>query len=355
MPAMRLPRPFRWGKFATLGALLGAVAVMVTLVSYSVPLYRLFCQATGSLGTTQRVAAVSGPISDRMVTVRFLTSTAPGLPWRFAPVQDTVRVRLGQDALVFFEAENLSDEPIVGHATFNVTPEKIGKYFKKIQCFCFTEERLEPHQKVEMPVDFFVNSRMGDDRSTTDVTEIDLSYEFFRSRKPAGATELARFEQAPPDPVAGQKVFATACTSCHGLDRSQVGPPLRGVFGRRAGTAPGYPIFPGARPCRADLGYRHADQVAVRPAILHCRRTDADGTARPAAPARRDRLPEVAVASWAHPGGSVGLPAASAPSIRNLMLAAGLRTVCPVRAFPHGGVRLTARLSLALLLRLSRP
>jgi cytochrome c oxidase assembly protein subunit 11 len=230
--------------YATVGALLGAIAVMTALVSYSVTLYRLFCQATGSLGTTQRAAGVTGPVSDRFVTVRFLTSTAPDLPWHFAPVQPTARVRLGEDTLVFFEAENLSDEPIVGHATFNVTPLKTGKYFKKIECFCFTEERLEPHQKVEMPVDFFVDARMADDRSTSDVTEIDLSYEFFRSVKPKGAPNLARFLAAPPDPVAGQKVFATACTTCHGLDQAKVGPPLRGVFGRAAGTAPGFPYSP---------------------------------------------------------------------------------------------------------------
>jgi cytochrome c oxidase assembly protein subunit 11 len=235
---MRSPR-FRM--FATVGALLGAIVVMTTLVSYSVTLYRLFCEATGSLGTTQRVAGVTGPASDRFVTVRFLTSTEPGLPWHFAPVQQTARVRLGEDTLVFFEAENLSDEPIVGHATFNVTPGKTGKYFKKIECFCFTEEKLEPHQRVEMPVDFFVDARMADDPSTSDVTEIDLSYEFFRSLKPKGAPDLARFLAAPPDPAAGQRVFATACTSCHGLDQAKVGPPLRGVFGRAAGTAPGFP------------------------------------------------------------------------------------------------------------------
>ncbi len=231
----------RIGRWATLLGLLGAVAVMITLVSYSVTLYRLFCSATGALGTTQRVAADAAHVSTREVTVRFLTSTAPGLPWRFEPVQDAVRVKLGQDALVFFAAENLSDRPIVGHATFNVTPEKTGKYFNKIECFCFTEERLAPHQRVEMPVDFYVDPKLANDRDTSDVTEIDLSYEFFSSLKPAGALDLARFEQAPPDPAAGKKVFDTACASCHGLDQARVGPPLRGVFGRQAGTAPGYP------------------------------------------------------------------------------------------------------------------
>ncbi len=235
---MRSPQK---GKVATLAGIFGALAVMTTLVCFSVPLYRLFCQATGSLGTTQRVSAVTGPVSDRMVTVRFLTSTEPGLPWRFAPVQNKVRVQLGKDTLVFFEAENLSDQPIVGHATFNVTPEKVGIYFKKIECFCFTEERLEPHQKVEMPVDFFVDARMGTDPSTSDVTDIDLSYEFFRSLRPKGAPDLARFLAALPDPAAGEKVFATACSTCHGLDQNRVGPALRGVFGRKAGTEPGYP------------------------------------------------------------------------------------------------------------------
>ncbi len=233
--------PGRLRMTATLGGLLAVLAVMVTLVSYSVTLYRLFCSATGALGTTQRVAADVAAQSDRMVMVKFLASVAPGLPWRFQPVQEQVRVHLGQDTLVFFEAENLSDEPLVGHATFNVTPGKAGKYFKKIECFCFTEERLAPHQKVEMPVDFFVDPRLEANRNTNDVTEIDLSYEFFLSRRPAGAQDLARFEAAPPDPAAGRKVFATTCAVCHGLEHVKLGPPLADVFGRRAGTAPGYP------------------------------------------------------------------------------------------------------------------
>ena len=228
-------------KFATLAGLLAAVAVMTTLVSYSVTLYRLFCSATGALGTTQRVAADRSAVSDRLVTVRFLTSTAPGLPWRFEPVQGSVRVRLGQDTLVFFEAENLSGEPIVGHATFNVSPGKSGQYFNKIQCFCFTEERLDPHQKVEMPVDFYVDPRLATDRNTADVTEIDLSYEFFRSRRPKGAEDLARFQQGPPDPEDGARLFASTCSACHTLDQTKIGPPLAGVVGRKAGTVAGYP------------------------------------------------------------------------------------------------------------------
>jgi cytochrome c oxidase assembly protein subunit 11 len=228
-------------KLATLAGLCLAVGVMTTLVSYSVTLYRLFCQVTGSGGYTQRAASDTATQSPRIVTVSFNTDVAPGMPWRFEPVQHSVRVHLGEEALVFFSAENLSDKPLVGHATFNVTPEKIGIYFKKIQCFCFTEERLDAHAKVEMPVDFYVDPRLASDASTTDVNEITLSYTFFLSRQPQGATDLARFDNAAPDPAAGEKLFATVCSACHTLDRNKVGPPLDGVVGREAGSVAGYP------------------------------------------------------------------------------------------------------------------
>ena len=221
-------------------ALVAVVAVMLTVVSFSVPLYRMFCSATGSGGTTQRADASTG-LSDSMVQVDFSTATAPNLPWRFRPMQARARVRLGQDTLVFFEAENLSDAPIVGHATFNVTPDKIGIYFKKIQCFCFTEERLGPHQKVEMPVTFFVDRALATDDSTRDVHNITLSYTFFRSTRPKRAADLARFADAAPDPHAGKLLFASHCAACHGLDHAIEGPPLDGVIGRRAGSVPGYP------------------------------------------------------------------------------------------------------------------
>ena len=161
-------------------ALLGTIlATMTVLVSYSVPLYRLFCAATGYNGTTQRVAGTDGKISARLVTVRFTTDVAPGLPWRFVPAQQEVTLHLGEDTLAFFDATNLSDKDLVGHATFNVTPTKVGLYFKKIQCFCFTEEKLGAHQSVEMPVDFFVDPQLGTDPDTQDVDTITLSYTFF--------------------------------------------------------------------------------------------------------------------------------------------------------------------------------
>ena len=230
-------------KYGILAALLLAVGGMTVLVSYSVTLYRLFCQVTGAGGTTRRVAADTAKPTDRIITVRFNTNVAPGLPWRFRPVQNQVKLRLGEDTLVFFEAENLSDHDIVGHATFNVTPDKAGIYFKKIECFCFTEERLEAHKKVQMPVDFFVDPGLGSNPATTDVNEITLSYTFFRSEQPKGAQDLARFgtTAAAADPEAGGSSSPRECSACHTLDKAKIGPPLRGVVGRQAGAVAGYP------------------------------------------------------------------------------------------------------------------
>lgn len=216
------------------------VAMMLGLVSYSPTLYRMFCAATGYGGTTQRVAANDSTVSSKTITVRFETAVAPGLPWRFVPAQSQIQVHLGEDALVFFEAENRSDHDIIGHATFNVTPDTVGLYFKKIQCFCFTEEKLEAHKSVEMPVDFFVDPGLGTDPDTQDVDTITLSYTFFISKQPDGAPDLARFD-TNPDPVDGQKIFATRCAECHSLTKNIFGPELGGVVGRKAGSVPAYP------------------------------------------------------------------------------------------------------------------
>jgi cytochrome c oxidase assembly protein Cox11 len=237
------PPPRRSAKRSNLKvlALLGVIlGTMTVLVSYSVPLYRLFCAATGYNGTTQRVAADDAVISPRTVTVRFTTNVAPGLPWRFEPAQRQVTLHLGQDTLAFFDATNLSDHDLVGHATFNVTPVQAGPYFKKIQCFCFTEERLGAHKSVEMPVDFFVDPSIANDPNTNDIDTITLSYTFFESKQPDGATDLARFD-TNPNAVDGQKIFATRCAECHALNKNIFGPALGGVVGRHAGTVPAYP------------------------------------------------------------------------------------------------------------------
>lgn len=219
------------------------VGIMTTLVAYSVTLYRLFCELTGAGGYIQRVAADTAARSDGTVTVFFDTNVVPGLPWRFAPVQRKITVHLGEQTPVFFEAENRSNEDIVGHATFNVTPDKAAVYFKKIQCFCFTEERLSAHQKVDMPVLFYVDPKLAADRETRDVDQITLSYTFFRSIRPDRAQDLARFDSAPGAET-GTKLFQSQCGSCHDLHQAKAGPPLAGILGRRAGSAAGYVYSP---------------------------------------------------------------------------------------------------------------
>jgi cytochrome c oxidase assembly protein Cox11 len=222
-----------------------AIGVMVGLVAYSPTLYRLFCAATGYGGTTQRADADTGTIADRVITVRFDANVAPGLSWRFEPAQREVKVHLGQQQLVFFTAENLTDQAIVGHATFNVTPLTTGLYFKKIQCFCFDEERLDAHQKVDMPVVFFVDPALASDSDTRDVDTITLSYTFFQSVRPDTAKDLSRFVvKSRPDATRGQQLFAERCSSCHALDSNKTGPMLGTVVGRRAGSVGGYTYSP---------------------------------------------------------------------------------------------------------------
>ena len=224
--------------FAVLGMMFG-------LVAYAPELYRVFCGATGYGGTTQRAYTDPTTTSDRTVDVAFDSNVAPDLPWRFEPEQRLVTVHLGEQKMVFFTAENLSNEPIVAHATFNVTPETSGLYFNKIQCFCFNEERLDPHQKVEMPVVFFVDPAFAKDPDNRYVDTITLSYTLLRSVDPSKSKNLARFlPGAPPDAVHGKQLFAERCNACHALDTNKTGPELGGVIGRKAGTASGYHYSP---------------------------------------------------------------------------------------------------------------
>jgi cytochrome c oxidase assembly protein subunit 11 len=152
---------------------------MVGLSYAAVPLYDLFCRMTGYGGTPQRAESAPGSVSDRVITVRFDTNTDRALPWSFQPEQRSVRVKVGENKLVFFRAENTSDRSVVGHATFNVVPDRAGRYFSKIQCFCFTEQRLDPGQSVEMPVSFFVDPAILTERDGDQIHEITLSYTFY--------------------------------------------------------------------------------------------------------------------------------------------------------------------------------
>ncbi len=231
---------------------LAFIGIMIGIVAYSPTLYRLFCAATGFGGTTQRAVADAGVVSNRTVTVQFDSNVAPDLPWRFVPAQREVSVHLGEQKLVFFTAENLTDKAIVGHATFNVTPDRTGIYFNKIQCFCFDDERLEAHERVEMPVVFFVDPALASDSETADIHTITLSYTFFRSASSDKAKDLSRFlATAEPDAVNGRQLFAERCAACHAVDANKAGPMLGGVVGRRAGSAPGYNYSPALR--SADL------------------------------------------------------------------------------------------------------
>lgn len=246
------------------GGLVVIIAGMLGIVAYSPTIYRWFCSATGYGGTTQRVLADDAKISKRMVTVRFDTNVAPNLPWRFTPDQGPVKVFLGEQKLVFFTAENLSDRPIVAHATYNVTPGRSGPYFKKIQCFCFHEERLKAHQKVEMPVVFFVDPSMAKDAYASQAHTITLSYTMFQSIEPQKGKDLARLRSGP-DPSRGKRLFAQTCSACHSFDRNKIGPDLAGVFGRKAGTALGYPYSPALKKARLHWTADNLDQWLTSP------------------------------------------------------------------------------------------
>lgn len=164
---------------AVLVSCLAVVVGMVGLSYAAVPLYDLFCRVTGYGGTPQRAAAAPGAIGDRTINVRFDTNIARELPWTFQPEQRSVTVKVGENRLVFFRAVNNSDRSIVGHATFNVVPDRAGRYFNKIQCFCFTEQRLDPGQSVDMPVSFFIAPEILTDRDGGGINEITLSYTFY--------------------------------------------------------------------------------------------------------------------------------------------------------------------------------
>ena len=172
---MRLPTRNR-AVFASCSAF---AACMLGLSYAAVPLYYMFCNATGYGGTPLRAEAAPGAISDRLMTVRFDTNIDPALPWAFAPEERAVTVRIGENTLAYFHAQNLSDHTIVGRAAFNVAPDVAARYFDKIQCFCFTEQKLEPGEAVDMPVSFFVSPEILKDHRFDTLTDMTLSYTFY--------------------------------------------------------------------------------------------------------------------------------------------------------------------------------
>ncbi|MCI5048584.1 MAG: cytochrome c oxidase assembly protein [Aquisalinus sp.] len=160
------------------------VTVVIGMVGMSfaaVPAYRIFCQITGWGGTTQRADSASGEILDRTITIRFDATTSKNLPWHFKPEQVSETLRIGETGLAYYEAENLSDTPVIGSATFNVQPAKAGLYFRKIECFCFTEQLLEPGERVSMPMTYYIDPAIAEEENLDDVTTITLSYTFYRN------------------------------------------------------------------------------------------------------------------------------------------------------------------------------
>jgi len=163
--------------------LLLIVFFMVGLSFASVPLYDLFCRVTGFGGTPGQASEFAGEVLDRTVNVSFNTVLDKSLPWRFDSEKQDVTLRVGEESLVFFEVENLTDTLNYGVSTFNVTPHKAGEYFIKTECFCYENQAVEPGQVVKMPVSFFIDPQIAEDDNLDDVKNITLSYTFYKSKE----------------------------------------------------------------------------------------------------------------------------------------------------------------------------
>ncbi|MGE0741578.1 MAG: cytochrome c oxidase assembly protein [Hyphomonadaceae bacterium] len=168
----------------TAGVAVAVVAGMTGLAFGAVPLYDAFCKVTGFGGTTQEASAAPAQVLDQRIEIRFDSNHAPDLPVEFAPSQLSETLRIGETGLAFYRVRNLSDEPIIARATYNVTPHVAGQYFAKLECFCFQDRTLAPGEEAELPVVFFVDPEIVSDPDTRDLTTLTLSYTYFRSASP---------------------------------------------------------------------------------------------------------------------------------------------------------------------------
>ena len=155
--------------------------LMLSLSYAAVPLYDIFCRVTGFGGTTQIASSAPGSTGHPNINIRFESNITDSLNWDFYSKTKTVKIPMGEEKTIYYFARNLSDEPIVGTATFNVTPAKVGQYFMKIDCFCFVEQLLNPGESMNMPVTFFIDPDLYKDENVQEVNEITLSYTFMKS------------------------------------------------------------------------------------------------------------------------------------------------------------------------------
>jgi len=167
-----------------------AICGMVGASFAAVPLYRLFCSVTGYGGTPNITTAAAPGATRRLITIRFDAETNANLPWRFVPAQPEVTLPIGEEQIAFYRARNLAAQPITGIAVYNVTPDKIGKYFHKTACFCFNQQTLSPGQDMQFPLSFWVDPAIATDPNTADVHTITLSYTFSRTLEDAAKAGL---------------------------------------------------------------------------------------------------------------------------------------------------------------------
>ena len=181
-------------------SMVGVVALMGSLSFAAVPFYSWFCRVTGFAGTTAVGTGEGVEVLDDTVVVRFDASVDRDMPWSFKPAQTHMTVRIGETNLAFYEAHNPTDRPVAGQASFNVVPDAAGGYFTKVECFCFTEQVLQPGQTVQMPVSFYVDPAILDDPDGRYVREITLGYTFYEIDPPAEEAQAA-LDSAPEGPL----------------------------------------------------------------------------------------------------------------------------------------------------------
>lgn len=174
----------------TVSWLVGVVVTMGALAWAAVPFYSWFCSVTGFGGTTNVAESAPEEVLDRTMRVRFDANVEKDLGWTFRPLQKSMDIRIGETGLAYYEAINTSDKPITGTASYNVAPAAAGYYFSKIECFCFTEQTLQPGERIELPVSFFVDPALVKDGDASWVTDITLSYTFHRTDPTQASLEV---------------------------------------------------------------------------------------------------------------------------------------------------------------------